>query len=99
MDDHFEGLNFSSDNTVPFTVHESALARAERHNKRLWVLCIIIFVSLIATNAGWIWYESQFEDVVVTQEAETDGSSNVILSGQGDVYYGEGETDNQNEAP
>ena len=55
-----------NDKTVPFYVHEGEMARQERHIKRLWILCIIIFVALIGTNAGWIVYESQFEDVSMT---------------------------------
>lgn len=52
---------------IPYIVHESEMARQERHIKRLWVLCIIMFLSLLMTNAGWLWYESQFEEVVTTE--------------------------------
>ena len=81
---------------IPYYVHEGEMARQERHIKRLWILCIIIFVALIATNAGWIWYESQFEDIVMTQEGTTDDGGNVTLSGVGNGTinnYGEGEAD------
>lgn len=47
---------------------ESAMARLERSNKRLFVLCLILIVVTVVTNAGWIYYESQFEDVVTTRE-------------------------------
>ena len=63
---------------VPYIVHEGAMARAERTVKRLWVSTIILLIALIATNAGWIWYESQWEVVeevtttqTVTQSADS----------------------------
>ena len=68
---------------VPYIVHEGMLARQERTIRRLWILCIVIFFALVGTNAGWIWYESQFEEVVITQEAETDPFSNISLRSVG----------------
>lgn len=84
---------------IPYIVFESATARQERTIKRLWILCIILIVSLLGTNAGWLWYEKQFEDVVVTQEVEAtaDGSSDLNLNTVGGDYYGgesESKTDN-----
>lgn len=83
------------DKTVSYIVHEGMMARQERTIKRLWILCIIIFLALIGTNAGWIYYESQFEEVVLTQDAETGIGGNINLSGVGSGsinYYGESET-------
>lgn len=81
--------------TIPYIVHEDAIARQERHIKRMWVLCIIIFVALIATNAGWIIYESQWEDQVVTQDVDT-GDGDAVVTGIGDIY-GKDKTDGQNQ--
>lgn len=53
---------------IPFYVHEGEVYRLERANRRLFILMLIVFLAFITTNAGWIIYESQFEDVVVTQE-------------------------------
>lgn len=49
----------------------------ERTVKRLYVVIILLIVLLVGTNAMWVWYESQFEDLVVTQENE-DGFNNYI---------------------
>ena len=57
--------------TIPFIAHESEVSRLERVIKRLWILCIVIFVALIGTNAGWIYYENRYEDIVVTQDIDT----------------------------
>ena len=81
---------------VPYYMHEEIMARQERNTKRLFILCIIIFAALVVTNAAWIWYENQFEDITMTQEATTGGDGNATINGSatGDIYYGEGETDN-----
>lgn len=81
--------------TIPYIVFESTTARQERTIRRLWILCIILIVSLLGTNAGWIYYENQFTDTEVTQEVDTgEGSATVI--GVGD-YNGEGKTNGKDE--
>ena len=51
------------------------MARMERANKRSFIIIIILIIALIATNAGWVIYESQFETVETTNiEAEQDGA-------------------------
>ena len=81
---------------VPYIVHESIVARMERLIKRLWILCIIMFVSLVLTNGVWICYERQWEvtEQKVTQDIDTDNGS-AIVSGIGDINYGENQTDGQ----
>ena len=52
----------------------------ERINKRIWILCIIIFLTCVGTNTGWLYYVSQFDDVItteITQENES-GHNNYI---------------------
>ena len=72
--------------SVPYIVHESAMARAERTSKRLWITILMLIFLLVGTNAAWIWHESQFEDVVTTIEAEQGDGVNIV--GGGDVSYG-----------
>ena len=73
---------------------ESAQARMERTNIRMSVICIILILALIGTNAGWIYYEHQFEDVTVAQEATADGDSTVHLIGGDWLNGGESEANN-----
>ena len=58
--------------TVPYVVHKSAMARAERQSKRL----VAVIVILIALFAGYVafdkWHDSQYEDVVETEEIIVD---------------------------
>lgn len=81
--------------SVPYVVHEGDMARLERTVKRLWILCILLVLLLVGSNAGWIWYESQFEEVVTTetwqdvvQDADDSGSNTFV----GGDYYGEAES-------
>lgn len=69
--------------TVPFFVHEGEMARADRTNKRLWILTIILILALIGTNAGWIIYENQFEEqeYTVRVQQDTDGAGNNTFTG------------------
>lgn len=77
---------------IPYIAYEAMAARQERTIKRLWILCIILIVSLLGTNAGWIYYENQWQTVEtsVTQsvEATADGSSDLNLNTVGGDYYG-----------
>ena len=88
------------DKMIPYIAHESEVSRLERIIKRLWILCIIIFVALIGTNAYWIWYESQYVDEVVTEtySSETDSGGTAIANREGSVIvYGQGEVHENNE--
>lgn len=83
---------------VPFAVHESAMARMERTIRRLWILLIVLVVFLVGSNALWIWYEAQFEDVSVEQEVDT-GEGDAFVVGNGDLSYGEGQTESEDQTP
>ena len=79
-------------NGIPYIVFESALAREERHNKRLVTIIIIVLALWFITILGGIWYitlpvETYSE---ITQETEdTDGN---VVQHIGDSY-GEDKTD------
>lgn len=80
--------------TISFLAYESAMARMERANKRSFIIILILILALIATNTGWIIYESQFGTVETSTqiEAEQNGAE-VNIVGGGDVSYG---TESQN---
>ncbi len=75
--------NYMDEKMIPYIAFESATSRQERTIKRLWILCLVLIIALLGTNAGWIYYENQFEDVVVTQE-NADGYNNYI-GNDGDI--------------
>ena len=82
---------------IPYFCHEGDMARAERTIKRLWILCILLIILLVGTNAAWIYYESQYEDVVTTTQEVTqdnDNGTNNFIGGDGVIT--DGETDGKN---
>lgn len=75
-------------------------AYAERSNRRLFIIWIVTFIMLVATNAFWIWRDSQFVDESWTYEAEqtTDGGGSNTFIG-GDMYgtpNGQGDQNDSN---
>ena len=72
---------------VPYNAYEVALARLDRIIKRLCALVLALIIILCASNAAWIWWESQFEEVktVETYEANADNGGNAIANGSGEV--------------
>ena len=80
--------------TVPYVVHESSMARAERLSRRLVAIVILLIILLVGSNVGWLIYESQFETVEsiveeyqIEQSAEN-GNNNSIING-GEIVNGE----------
>lgn len=66
--------------------------------KYTFIALCVMTVLFIASWVGFIYYEQQYEDITMTQEATTDGGGDAIVNGvaSGDIYYGTSETDNQN---
>jgi cytoskeletal protein RodZ len=79
---------------VPFIVHESMVARQERTIKRLWILCLVIFLAFVGSNAAWIWYESQFEEQEIVQAVLQDSEDGGTNTYHGNIIGGDlnGET-------
>lgn len=75
--------------SVPYIVHEAAMARMERQAKRIWITILVLIFLLVGTNGAWLWWNNQWETVYqeVTQEADN-GTNNFV---GGDLI---GETDN-----
>ena len=66
---------------VPYNAYEVALARLDRVIKRMWVLVLSLIILFVASNAAWIYYESQFETTETTIEAKqqtTDGNNYAV---------------------
>lgn len=78
-------------NNVSYLMHESEVARLERIIKRLWILCIIIFTAFVISNSLWLYYESQWQTVEVSQDAEN--GINNFVGNDGEIINGK--TDDQ----
>lgn len=99
---------------VPYIAHEAEMARIERehdkereqwnkereqHKRTVRWLCSVILV-LVLGLIGVFVYEAQYVDEVWTSEATTDGGGTAVANMDGEVYYyGESESDAQNQSP
>lgn len=81
-------------NDVPYIAHESAQARQERTIKRMWILCIIMFLAFVISNTAWIYYENQFEDTSIMQEVETGKNAPAYVNGTGEMNIGKDKANN-----
>ncbi len=88
---HCNGCGTHENKSIPYAAFEASEARHERREKRYIFLIALLITLLVGTNAGWLVYESQFEEVVTkeetTIEAKQDGAG-VNIVGGGDVEYG-----------
>ena len=73
---------------IPFHSHEMDMDRSERANHRLWVIIIVLIVALIGTNAGWLYYESQFTEESISTEIEAQQEGDYNFVSGGDLNYG-----------
>ena len=78
---------------VPYVVHESAMARAERVIKRQWIAIVLLICMLFSAFGLFVWYESQFETISYEQDGE--GINNVNYGEQGNLNNG---TESENKA-
>ena len=79
---------------VPYIAYEAELSRMERMNRRLWIIVLVLIAALIVTNAAWLYYENQFEDVSVSQEVQQETSGDGDNSFIGGDYYGKTASEN-----
>ena len=85
---------------VSYFAYEAMANQMERTNHRLWIICLVLIFSLIASNLAWILYESQFEtyeettqEVTQSAESESGDAENRFIGGD---YYGEIDSDSNN---
>lgn len=80
--------------SVPYVVHESEMSRAERREKRQWIIIIVLIASFLASNIGWLIYQSQYDTYSYEYSQDGEGLNNINTGEQGDVLYGP-EAENQ----
>ena len=71
---------------VPYVVHESAMARAERVIKRQWIAIILLICMLFGAFGLFVWYESQFE--TISYDYQQDGHGTNIIGDSNEVNNG-----------
>lgn len=86
--------------TIPIVTYEKDEQRKERREKRYIFVIILLIVLFVGSNAGWLYYESQFEETTVTEttvDATGDGIASYI-GNNGDIIYGENHSKNNKNA-
>ena len=75
-------------NDVPYIVFESAMAREERHTRRIIYVLIASIVLVALSNMAWLWawmqYDYVSEETVIQQDGEginINGNNNGVTNG------------------
>lgn len=89
--------NIKVPETVPYMVHETAMARNSRAIKLLVFALIAAIVLMFTSNAIWLYcwnsYEYVSEEIIVEQDAQDGGNANYI-GNDGDIVNGISEGNN-----
>ena len=94
----FDDLKIREDEEmITAAQHEKEMTRMETANRRWFISFLVVLSMLFASNLAWVVYESQFQDVTITQEADTAGGDN-YLNATGEFSYGSRETNDQNQS-
>lgn len=72
--------------------HEKEMTRMETANKRWFIFAVVLAVMLFVSNVAWVIYENQFQDVSITQDADTSDGDN-YLNATGEFINGTREAD------
>lgn len=92
----FEDLKILDDDEpemITVAQHEKEMTRMETANKRWFIFAVVLAVMLFVSNVAWVIYENQFQDVTITQDADTTDGSN-YLNATGEFINGTRESDN-----
>ena len=78
--------------SVPYAVLEDFKETAKANSLKWFIFSMVLLVLFVGSNCIWIYRESQYEDIVTTEEiivdAEDDGIANYI-GNDGDIINGE----------
>lgn len=78
---------------MPIAQHEKDQNRLMGIIKWLIAVIVILIVLLVGSNAGWLWYESQFEVVEESTQTsitqENDSGYNNYIGNDGEIVNGE----------
>ena len=80
--------------SVPYVVHESAMARNERSVKRLVIALIVAIALIFASNAAWLyaWCQYDYTSDMTTEYSQDGEGINII--GDRNTAYGAESNDN-----
>ena len=86
-----ESVPIPADYKIPYFVHQDDMNKLDLSHKRVekWMLiiCIVIFLAFVGTNAWWMWYENQFADEATVTQDTPNGNNNYV-GRDGDITNG-----------
>ena len=85
--------------SVPYVVHESAMARAEREKKRLWVALIISWIAVVLVVGIASYERLQYDYVSEETVYQQDGQGTNIIGNSNEVNNGTESNDTQKNTP
>ena len=76
--------------TVPYIVYESAMARNERHIKRLLISLLITVVLLVVTNLTWLYVWNGYDYSGYEESVDLNSRNGIAnyIGDRGDIYNG-----------
>jgi len=86
--------------TVPYIVHESAMARSERHIRRLVIALIVAVVMIAVTNIAWLYVWNSYEYVGESESVSVEGEGTAnYIGNDGDITNGEDNSNKEDQIP
>lgn len=86
--------------TVPYIVHESAMARSERHIRRLVIALIVAVVMIAVTNIAWLWVWNSYEYVGESESVSVEGEGTAnYIGNDGDITNGKDNSSTEDQIP
>jgi cell division septal protein FtsQ len=73
---------------VPYIVYEGAMARAERHIKRLVIALIFAILMICVSNIAWLYVWNSYE-YVGDSSVNVEGENANYIGNDGDISNGE----------
>lgn len=76
--------------TVPYIAYESAMARNERHIKRLLISLLITVVLLVVTNLAWLYVWNGYDYGGYEESVDLNSRNGIAnyIGDRGDIYNG-----------
>ena len=62
---------------IPYIVHEEAIAKEERHIKRLWIAIILAVALIFASNIAWLIHDTNKDSSVCPCCTDCSGNSDM----------------------
>lgn len=70
---------------VSLAVFEANMMMADKRDRRHWISMILVIILFVASNAWWIWRETQFVEESIVIEQDSDDGNNNYIGNDGDI--------------